>query len=361
MGLTLFAMSQSYSISGNTLITSDKVQIQIGGSLRFVKPYGGKPNFSSIYSEITLRSSSESDLPKGISANQAGKEVKVRKFYERNNGTGGKKVYVIVGGGFLNQAVDIDAALNNGEVLVERPSNNFAQTNSAQGNSTSPKSGLFNTPLRFPWSKKVAPKPNIDSSKLLVQKVPSNSYVDSSKIKPKVFSNSSQNDSNLINQPIIKARSTTESIQPKTQESIEPQVLKAKTSRTENVNSSSAILIPNNTNTPIQTESTTTTYNPSNKDQQINQAASTNSQVNVGVPNPPIQPGSDAAHSVSSLLTLHPVDPPKTEKGIENGNNKEVKGYDKYNKLKQLKELYDQGILNKEEFEAEKKKILSAN
>ncbi len=301
-----FVRGQTYQINGNTLTTSENVQIRIGGSIKFVRPYNGMNNFTAIYNEIALRSSTRDHLPKGISGNQSGKEVKVRKFYEKkeDNGT---TVYLIVGGGFINQAIDIETALVRGEVLVERPADTTLKTTSS---------------FRFPWQRKTPPavavSPKMDSSKL------------ASKI--------SLGDSNVLNKVNLVNKDTLQKARinntllapiPPSQPSVKSTLNGQNTLNTGQGN-------PNPT--PI-----------------ANSSVLTNSSFPVSSPALPTE--TEPAHSVSSLLTLHP---PNESSAPNNSNpTKNSSGYDKYDKLKQLKELYDQGILNKDEFELEKKKILN--
>jgi hypothetical protein len=318
--------SQSYTINGNTLTTTDKVQISIGSYIRYVKPANNQANFSSIYSEINLRSTSDGNLPKGVGADQAGKEMKVRKFYERKVGRT-TKAFLIVGGGVFNQAIDIDKALNSGEVLVQRPASDLSATPTPTA-----KPGIFNSPLRFPWTK--TPPTPMDSSKWLVSKQKSQ---DSLKALAKVKKDSS------LAKPMVKTTIIADN----------PVVVKPQPT---------TIPVASNPIANIPQAKPEALNNPVNDNRglevQPNPITSVPVATNPVVESAPL--ANEPAHSVSSLLTLHPVESPKSDKADGN-STKESKGYDKYNKLKQLKELYDQGILNKEEFDAEKKKILAGN
>ena len=350
----LFSLSvkaQSYSINGNTLITTDKVQITIGSFIRYVKPYNNKPNFSSIFSEINLRSTSEENLPKGVSADQAGKEMKVRKFYERKMGKT-TRVFVIVGGGVFNQAIDIDNALNNGEVLVQRPASELANT------STKPaaKPGIFSAPLHFPWTK--TPATPIDSTKWLVNR---QKTADSLKALSKINSRDSLQSKPMAKSTIVQDNPVV----------VKPQAAVLPNPSPNPAASPSAIPSANLSPSPIPSNPVETTpvtkpepvYSTPNPNKTLEvQPSSTVSSAPLANPVPETAPiTNESAHSVSSLLTLRPVEGPKPADKNEGSASKDTKGYEKYNKLKQLKELYDQGILTKEEFDAEKKKILSGN
>lgn len=325
---------QSYTISGNTLTTKDNVQITVGSFIRYVKPYHNNTNFTSIFSEITLRSTSEENLPKGIAADQGGKEVKVRKFYERKMGKS-TRVFVIVGNGLFNQAIDIDNALNNGEVLVQRPASELANT-TAKPNP--PKSGT--SPLRFPWQK--APVVPIDSSKWITQRQKKADSLNS-------LLKSNKKDS-IVAKPVVKINPVIET----------PVVTKTPPTSIILPNTNSPSLVES-APAPVKTESVTSVPNPNKELGPSSGPTSSVPMVNVPVAeSAPVPTVPESAHSVSSLLTLHPIETPKSPNN-DSSSSKENKGYEKYNKLKQLKELYDQGILNKDEFEAEKKKILSSN
>ncbi len=309
-----------YQIINNTLITSDKVEIVIGKYLRFSKPYQDKSYYSSIYTELALRSSPEDNLPKGISNSQYGKEVKVRKFYERKTDNG-SKVYVIAGNGFINQAIDIELALSRGEVLVQRsaPEN----LNSSENPNSTAKNIPATTPFRLPWQKKTS---TISFSDSVALKARANAKMDSLNLAKKQISPEILKDS--LQSPKVIREEVSSPI-PKPDPSL---------------SSGNEMLAP-----PSKASSNLS-LNPAS----INSNQETLSKGSENVP----QPGNDAAHSVSSLLTLHPPAETKKEEKSAETNSKSNKDYDKFNKLKQLKELLDQGILNKEEFDAEKKKIL---
>jgi len=350
--ISLVSNAQSYSINGNTLITTDKVEITIGSYMKLGKPYNGQKNFTSVFSEISLKSTSAPSLPKGVSEDQSGKEFKVRKFYERKSGST-TKVFVIVGGGILNQAIDIDQALNRGEVFVPRPSSDPV---SSTAKSDPAKSGIFAAPLRFPWSKK--PETKLDSSKWVVNKPKSTTdsvktiaktnilKKDTSMIKP-VMNASNAAPIIPINTPITKPSvSTTLPVSQNTLPAANPPAEVPATVKPEP--------LPTPATSFRTTEPSLNTSNP------VSSAETTPAIVNT-VPTTIAPTTTEPAHSVSSLLTIHPVESPKPAEKQDATTTKDSKGYDKYTKLKQLKELYDQGILNKEEFEAEKKKILSNN
>lgn len=357
--------SQSYQLNGKTLITKDQVQIEIGGAIKLVKPYNNASHFSAVFNEIALRTSPEDNLPKGLSANNQGKELRVRKFLERNEKSG-KRVYVIAGNGILNEAIDIDYALENGEVLVARP-------NSDNQNSRTPstnKPGLFAKPIHFPWSKKPNLSPKVDSTSwhsippkrdslvILKSNQPNKLPTDSiTKTKPSPIQEVKSDQENLtkdetklkinpITTPNINAPSVYNS-------NIQIKPIAVSPSQEENIPVKRTDEMVQDHPKPSLIEDSPKINNMGIKD-----SKSINSVEETNTPSPVI-PGADASHSVSSLLTLKRPINPKPEK--TEAATKDSKGYSKYDKLKQLKELLDQGILTKDEFESEKKKILSEN
>ena len=354
-------LSQTH-LDGNVLTLSNGARISIGEQLHIGQPSKGS-KFNFIYNELSLRASSEEDLPYGVATSFANKQVIVKRFLVRK-GARGSKFYVITGSSFINNAIDIENAIRSGEVVLESSSNDANRDASAQhlpvngggyGNSTEQRlpetnygangtngailagtasTGVISHAMKRPWDPAepagVAPKviQNPIPKKDTLAKVDSNKHfeqafksVDSAS---RVIEKNSTSKPEKQDTVLTATKLTTEPIKQPLTKNDNSVLIKAPPTTVEAVSESAAL--------------------PKSETSEV-------------LPEP--------AHSVSSLMTL-PSPESLKPKVVETvpvavSPKESNSGYDKYTKLKQLKELLDSGVLSKTEFDDEKKKILEGN
>ncbi len=329
-------------LNGNTLTLADGRTIEVNSYMKINRPSRGS-RFSYIYNELNLRSSGEEGRPSGVAGNVGGKEVTVKRFMVKK-GLKGDVYYVITGGSFINNAIDIEPALQAGEVLLPRKRPVISDLSSAakkgdsrdsvsqasQASQTAvpalPSSGKL---MRKPWEESAAAV----STKGLVSRDSVNS----------VKKQDSSNGLSTLSGRFAREFKHTDSIN------------KAELSHTASVlTAAPATSAPA---TPVLSPALTHMAPEAVVTPVVERMEKVVDKRDTGA----AIPGAAKHHDLSNLMTVPAPEAVTTEEPkLRAGDKSVTPGYDKYTKLKQLKELFDAGVLSKQEFDAEKKKVLVA-
>lgn len=355
----LFGQSR---LNGNVLSLASGGTISVGSQLRINHPAKGS-RYSFIYSELSLRASSEDDLPYGIPGTTAGEEVTVKRFLERK-GSRGSKYYVICRGSFINNAIDIDNAIKAGEVQYNgsqnassSASNGGVMLKPVQGEASNQRStgdatlhqgtgvagGIVNGGIaaghvmRRPW----------DNTAMVPVKKDTASARDSSQRFAKAFKAVDSSARQIpVSAGIVKPDTASKTVHLSAREAADTRLPEKK---------AEAVIVP----------AVITPAVSSAKEVKLETPVQGRIVETPKAESLPVKVEPDAAevpaHSVSNLMvlptaeSLKPKDVPVATVKPENPT-----GYTKFSKLKQLKELLDAGVLTKAEFDIEKKKILAS-
>lgn len=353
-------------LNGNMLTLSNGPSISIGSTVRIQRPAKGS-RFSFIYSELSLRASSEDDLPYGISSSTSNEDVTVKRFLERK-GSRGSKFYVICRGSFINNAIDIENALRSGEVTyngysavagnqgtaAQRPVSSVAPQVNGTGMVKMPVNGTgisgsgATHVMRRPWDNTPVSIGKTDST---AGRVDSFRYtrafkaVDSTAVNAASRYAAYRRDSLLKAEKIARELSDSRLIEKKA----EPVAVPVKPPVKEAV--SEAVVAASATDAIKASEPASV---------KASEAAAVKAAEPVAVK---VETDAGNAHSVSGMMTLPTAESLKPKEVISApaaAKSDAPAGYTKFAKLKQLKELLDAGVLTKAEFDVEKKKVLAS-
>ena len=337
-------------LNGNVLSLSSGGSISIGSQLRILHPMKGS-RYSFIYSELSLRASSEDDLPYGIPGTTANEQVTVKRFLERK-GSRGSKYYVICRGSFINNAIDIENAIRAGEVQYTSTQNGGSSMQNAGGSMLKPGQG---DPGNQRSAGGATLNPGIAAPGGII-----NGSVATSHVMKRPWDNTAvapvKKDSVIVkdsSQRFVKA-------------------FKAVDSSARQLPVSASLIKPDTAASIVHVigHETAEVHTAEKKVEDVvtlppNQAK----EVKVEIPSqgriaeaPKAEPAEVSAHSVSNLMVLPTAESLKPKEVVVPVVKQESPaGYTKFSKLKQLKELLDAGVLTKAEFDVEKKKILASD
>jgi len=321
-------------LNGNTLTLADGRTIEVNSYMKINRPSRGS-RFSYIFNELNLRSSGEEGRPSGVAGNVGGKEVTVKRFMVKK-GLKGDVYYVITGGSFINNAIDIEPALQAGEVLLprKRPVISDLSSDAKKGDSLSQASQVS------PASQPAVPA--VTSSGKLMRKpweesaaaVPAKGMVSRDSVNSVKKQDSSRGLGTLSGRFAREFKHT---------DSINKAEL-THTASSATPAPATSVLSPALTHTAP--EAAVTPVVEKVVDKRDTGAAIPAAAKHHDLSNLMTVPAPEAVAPVEHLLKAGDKSPAATS------------GYDKYTKLKQLKELFDAGVLSKQEFEVEKKKVL---
>lgn len=339
-------------LNGNVLSLATGGTISAGSQLRILHPAKGS-RYSFIYSELSLRASSEDDLPYGIPGTTANEVVTVKRFLERK-GSRGSKYYVICRGSFINNAIDIENAIRSGEVQYNstqiaggsmlKPGQGDAEIQRSTADailhpgitSVAGTSVVPSHVMRRPWDNTSAIPVKKDSAVVRDSSqrfVKAFKAVDSS-ARQGTFSSSILKPDTASKVVRLNAHEVdTHLAEKKSEAAILPVAIPAKEAKIE---------------TPSQAR-----------------IAETPKVESAKIESAPVKSETEAAevsaHSVSNLMVLPTAESLKPKEiPVPVVKQENPAGYTKFSKLKQLKELLDAGVLTKAEFDIEKKKILAS-
>ena len=339
-------------LNGNVLSLSTGGTISIGSHLKILHPVKGS-RYSFIYSELSLRASSEDDLPYGIPGTTANEEVTVKRFLERK-GSRGSKYYVICRGTFINNAIDIENAIRVGEVQYNNTQNGGGSIQNAGGTMLKPIQG--------------------DASN---QRSSGGAALNTGIAAPGVILNGSVAPSHVMKRPwdntaIAPVKKDSIIVRDSSQRFVK--AFKAVDSSARQSPVSASLIKPDTAARIVHiTGHETVEVHPAEKkiEAEVTLVPSQAKEVKLEIPSQgriseitkaEPEPAAVSAHSVSNLMVLPTAEslkPKEVTAPVVKQEN--PAGYTKFSKLKQLKELLDAGVLTKAEFDVEKKKILASD